>query len=72
MYYGPPSIIITIVCLYAKPLSSLEAKALGRCLRRLLKYHLVKAVVSIFVRSAGAHQGPTVCQASLGPAAGGL
>ena len=65
MYYRPPSIIITIVCLYVKPLSILETKTLGRCLRRLLKYRLVKVVVSLFVHSADVYQGPTVCQASV-------
>ena len=66
MYYRPPSIIITIVCLYAKPLSSSEAKTLGRCQRRLLTYRLVKVVVSVFVHSADVYQGPTVCQVSVG------
>lgn len=63
MYYRPPSIIITIGCLYAKPLSILETKTLGRWLQRLLKYCLVKAVVPLFVRSADAYHGPTVCPA---------
>lgn len=35
MYYRLPSIIITIVCLYTKPLSVLDTNTLGRCLRRL-------------------------------------
>lgn len=41
MYYRLPSIIITIVCLYAKLLSVLGMKTLVRCLQSLLKYHLV-------------------------------
>ena len=49
MYYRLPSIIITIVCLHAKALSVLETGALGRCLWRLLKYHLVRVAVSVFV-----------------------
>lgn len=47
MYHRPPSIIITIVCLYAKPLSISETKTLGRCLRRLLEHCSWRAVVSV-------------------------
>jgi hypothetical protein len=41
MHYRLPLIIISIVSLDTKPLSVLETKTLGRCLGRLLKYHLM-------------------------------
>ena len=51
--------------LYAKPPSVWGRKTLGRYLRRLLEYHLVKAVVSVSVHSADVHYAPTVCRASV-------